>query len=136
MTHSADTPKTLREAREAIELILASLPASALPKPDKIEADVRGAQADPTKRIAWFGGHGYHLGTFRRGGALLPGGFYRESGAWDAIVGEAVRRLDLRQHAAPIDPTAEVPAQPWETREADQARITELENKLADRRVR
>ncbi len=86
---------TLREARIAIETILAGLPDTALPKPDKVEADPDGTV------IAWFGGHGYHLGSARRGdGERIPGGTYRETGAWDAVVGEAVRRLDLAHETA------------------------------------
>jgi hypothetical protein len=88
-------PISLRDARDRIETFLAALPDSALPKPDRIERD--GGEV-----LAWFSSHGYHLGSSLRGEERNPGGVYRERGSWEAVVGEAVRRLDLAHEAGEL----------------------------------
>lgn len=60
-----------------------------LPKPDGIE------ERDG-RTIAWFGGTGYHLGSTRDGfGEHIPGGSHRNTAVWEALVHEALYRLDL-----------------------------------------
>jgi len=88
-------PITLIEARKAIETILAGLPDSALPLPDRIEEDERGKGP-----IAWFGGHGYHLTSATRGADRTPNPEgYRSSASWDALVGEACTRMSAKAYA-------------------------------------
>jgi hypothetical protein len=78
----------IKEARAAIEAILAEIPDSELPPFDKIE------ERDG-KTIVWWGGRGSHLGTATSGGVRDPL-VHRRSGSWDAIEGEMQHRADLR----------------------------------------
>lgn len=79
----------IKEARAAIEEILASIPDSELPDFDRIEVDADG------KTCAWWGGHGRYLGSAERGEERRPL-LYREGGTWDAIEGEMFYRADKR----------------------------------------
>lgn len=79
----------IREARAAIEEILASIPDKELPLFDKIEL-----KADGTTCV-WWGGHGRILGSAKRNGERNPIQ-YREGGSWDAIEGEMTYRADKR----------------------------------------
>lgn len=79
----------IKEARAAIEAILDAIPDSELPKFDKIEPDEKyGA-------VAWWGGHGYHLGSAKRNGKRDPEN-YRRGASWSAIEQEMVYRADLK----------------------------------------
>lgn len=78
----------IKEARAAIEGILASIPDSELPPFDKVE------ERDG-KTIVWWGGHGAHLGTATRNGERDPLN-YRRTGSWDAVEGEMTHRADRK----------------------------------------
>lgn len=93
--HAMLASTTVAEAQASIELLLARLPASALPTPDFLEREPDG------HTMAWFSSYGYQLGTATTNGVRNPGGNYRESAARHALVGEAVRRLD-RAHEADL----------------------------------
>ena len=76
----------IREARAAIEEILASIPDEEMPLYDSIEIE-------PDRVTVWWGGRGRCLGTARTGGKRNPMR-YREGGSWDAIEGEMAYRAD------------------------------------------
>jgi len=79
----------IKEARAAIEEILASIPDSELPPFDRIEVDADG------KTCIWYSSTGHYLGSAKRGDERRPI-HYRESGSWDAIEGEMLYRADRR----------------------------------------
>lgn len=79
----------IKQARAAIEAILAAIPDAELPNFDRIEHRPDGTT------VAWLGGTGYHLGTAKRGDKRRPKN-YRERGSWDAIEGEMTYRADKR----------------------------------------
>lgn len=79
----------IKEARAAIEEILASIPDSDLPKFDRLEVDADG------KSCVWWGGKGRYLGSATSNGERSPIN-YRTSGSWDAIEGEMAYRADKR----------------------------------------
>jgi hypothetical protein len=78
----------IKQARAAIEAILAAIPDSELPKFDKVE------ERDG-KTIVWWGGTGHHLGTARHGEERDPS-IHRRAGSWDAIEAEMTYRADVR----------------------------------------
>lgn len=76
----------IKQARAAIEAILAAIPDDEMPKFDKVE------QRDGDV-IVWWGGCGHHLGSAMSAGQREPN-IHRRSGSWDAIEGEMVARAD------------------------------------------
>lgn len=78
----------IKEARNAIEAILASIPDSELPKFDKVEQR-------EGRTIVWWGGTGRHLGTAKARGVRDPL-VHRRTGSWDAIEAEMTCRADSR----------------------------------------
>jgi hypothetical protein len=78
----------IKEARDAIEAILASIPDDELPEFDKVE--VRSDEV-----LVWWGGQGRVLGSAKRHGIRNPIQ-YREGGSWDAIQMEMTYRADQR----------------------------------------
>lgn len=80
----------VKEAREAIEAILVSIPDNELPEFDKIEDD---PDYGP---VAWWGSHGYHIASSRDGNGEPNPLSYRASGAWHAIEQEMVARASKR----------------------------------------
>ena len=78
----------IKEARAAIEEILASIPDKALPLFDRIEVDSDG------KTCAWWGSQGIYLGSATTNGERSPIN-YRTGASWDAIEGEMRYRADL-----------------------------------------
>lgn len=77
----------IKEARAAIEAILAAIPDEELPQFDKVEVEADG------KTVVWWGSHGHILGTSKRGGKRRPLN-YRETGSWQAIEQEMAYRAD------------------------------------------
>lgn len=88
----------IREAQDAIKAILEQIPDEELPDFDRVEISRDGTP------VAWWGGHGHHLGSAKQGGKRRPLN-YREHGAWDAIEGEMVYRADKRLLENGDDPT-------------------------------
>lgn len=80
----------IKEARTAIEAILAAIPDDELPEFDKVEID-----AERGETLVWWGGQGQVLGSARRGDERRPLN-YREGGSWGAIQNEMTYRADLR----------------------------------------
>lgn len=78
----------IKEARAAIEAILAAIPDEELPEFDSVEID-----GDDV--VVWWGGQGRVLGSAKRNGKRNPIQ-YRESGSWDAIQMEMTYRVDRR----------------------------------------
>lgn len=78
----------IKEARAAIEAILAAIPDDELPSFDKVE------ERDG-KTIVWWGSTGHYLGTATSSGKRSPHN-YRRNGSWDAIEAEMTYRADLR----------------------------------------
>lgn len=78
----------IKEARDAIEAILAAIPDSELPAFDKVESR-------DGKTIVWWGGKGHTLGSARNVYGRDPL-IHRRSGSWDAIESEMTYRADLR----------------------------------------
>lgn len=92
----------IKEARAAIEAILAAIDDDDLPEFDKVEIDPAHNDGRP---IVWWGSEGRHLGSSRTGtGERNPIG-YRKSGSWAAIQGEMTYRADARLLANGDDPT-------------------------------
>lgn len=87
----------IKEARTAIEAILAAIPDDELPEFDKVE--VRDGQI-----VVWWGSTGHHLGSAKRGGERDPLS-YRRSGSWGAIEAEMTHRADRRLLDNGDDPT-------------------------------
>lgn len=81
---------TVKEARVAIEAILAAIPDDELPQFDRVEID-----NDRGETVVWWGGQGRVLGSARRGAERRPI-TYRESASWEAIQHEMTYRADLR----------------------------------------
>lgn len=80
----------IKEARAAIEAILAAIPDSELPTFDKVEHDV-----DRNRITVWWGSQGHVLGSAKTNGQRNPLN-YRTSASWDAIEGEMTYRADKR----------------------------------------
>lgn len=78
----------IKEARSAIEAILAAIPDEELPEFDKVEID-------GTDVVVWWGGHGRVLGSAMQNGRRNPIQ-YRENASWDAIQLEMTYRADRR----------------------------------------
>lgn len=97
---------TYEAAVAAIAAILAAVPDDELPEISRME--YRDGKA-----IAWFGGMGAHLGSRTRNGKPFPIG-YRESGAHDALVGEATCRADMEFHAAGQSHHSPEPVAEWD----------------------
>lgn len=75
-------------AYEAIKAILAAIDDDELPKPSKIEED-------GDRKVVWFGGLGYTIGSAKRNGQREPL-IYRDRAASQAISHEAVCRIDAK----------------------------------------
>ncbi len=88
----------IKEARNAIEAILAAIPDSELPEFDKVEIGGDG------KAVVWWGGRGHVLGTAKSGGLRDPLN-YRRNGSWGAIESEMAYRADRRVLENGDDPT-------------------------------
>lgn len=82
----------IKEARAAIEAILAALPDEALPEFDKREVNGDGSVT------VWWGRHGRCLGTAKSGGQRDPG-VYRRDASWQAIQLEMTHRADVKHLA-------------------------------------
>jgi hypothetical protein len=80
----------IKEARLAIEAILAAIPDDELPEFDKVEID-----NDRGETLVWWGGSGRVLGSAMRGDVRNPIQ-YRKSGSWDAIQMEMTYRADQK----------------------------------------
>ena len=78
----------IKEARAAIEAILAAISDDELPAFDKVE------QRDG-RTIVWWGGTGHHLGADKSAGVRDPL-VHRRSGSWEAIESEMTYRADKR----------------------------------------
>lgn len=87
----------VKEARAAIEAILAAIPDSELPEFDKVE--IRDGR--PT---VWWGGSGRILGSAKSNGQRDPL-LYRRDASWDAIHLEMTHRADRRLLDNGDDPT-------------------------------
>lgn len=80
----------IKEARTAIEAILAAIPDEEMPEFDKVEIDnARG------ETLVWWGGSGRVLGSAMSGGKRDPL-VYRRTASWDAIQLEMTHRADRR----------------------------------------
>lgn len=88
----------IKEARNAIEAILAAIPDSELPEFDKVEI------GDDGKAVVWWGGTGRVLGTAKSSGVRDPLS-YRHDGSWGAIESEMTYRADRRLLDNGDDPT-------------------------------
>ena len=88
----------IKEARDAIEAILESIPDNQLPEFDRVELDDRGGVT------VWWGGSGRCLGSAKSGGQRDPS-VYRRNASWDAIQMEMTHRADKRLLANGDDPT-------------------------------
>lgn len=91
----------VKEARAAIEAILAAIDDDELPKFDRVEIDERYNDGKP---VVWWGSTGHHLGSARRGEVREPL-VHRRRGVSDAIEGEMVYRADRRLLDNGDDPT-------------------------------
>ncbi|WP_269304858.1 hypothetical protein [Aeromicrobium sp. HA] len=80
----------IKEARAAIEAILAAIPDEEFPDFDKVEV-----RKDGTEVVVWWGGRGQHLGSAKSNGVRNPLN-YRTSASWNAIEGEMTYRADRR----------------------------------------
>lgn len=89
-----ETAMSYNEARDAILAILDRVPTHALPE-GRIE-HYNG------KTILWFGGHGRHLGSARRGDERDPSIYHRDAAA-TALELEAVYRADLAHESGDPD---------------------------------
>lgn len=79
----------VKEARAAIEAILAAIPDDKLPEFDRVEFDPDGMP------LVWWGGVGRHLGSATSKGKRDPLA-YRRSASWSAIELEMTYRADRR----------------------------------------
>lgn len=80
-------------ALAAIEAILFAIDDDELPTPSRVEKC-----DDDSHKVVWFGSTGYHLGSAHRNGERAPD-IYRVDAAREAIVGEALARLDAKDLA-------------------------------------
>lgn len=80
---------TIKEARAAIEAILASIPDEELPMFDKVEL------GDDDRVTVWWGSHGRVLGSAKSEGKRDPL-LYRRDASWNAIELEMTHRTDRR----------------------------------------
>ena len=79
----------IKDARNAIEAILQSIPDSELPKFSKLEIEGDG------QVCAWFGPSGWTLGSAKFNGVRDPI-VYRDGALREAIKGETLYRADRR----------------------------------------
>ena len=77
-----------KEAHKAIQEILNSIPDSELPK--------FKVKTEDGRTCLWLGGMGRYLGSAKDGKGNRNPIHYRENGATEAIIGEAVYRADLK----------------------------------------
>jgi hypothetical protein len=87
----------IKEARDAIEAILAAIPDDELPDFDKVEID-------DGRVLVWWGDCGHVLGSAKAGGERDPLS-YRRNGSWGAIESEMTYRADRRLLDNGDDPT-------------------------------
>lgn len=80
----------IKQARAAIEAILAAIPDEELPEFDKVEHGEKDGRV-----TVWWGSRGAILGSARENGERSPIN-YRRSGSWDAIEAEMTYRADRR----------------------------------------
>lgn len=79
----------IKEARLAIEAILAAIPDEELPRFDRVETTKEG------ETLVWFGGTGRHLGSAKQGGERDPL-VYRRDASMRAVELEMTYRADKR----------------------------------------
>lgn len=78
----------LHEARAAIAAIVEAIPDGELPKPSKVEG------ADTERPCVWFGSHGFHVGSGKRGGEPHPVDWHRSTAIQDLFDREAAQRYE------------------------------------------